>query len=152
QLLSAISKHKGTHSAAPNFAYDLCIRKVTPEQRTQLDLSSWVCAMNGAEPVRSETLERFAEVFGPSGFRLEAFHPCYGLAEATLMVSGGKNGPAFTKYWASSEALAHGDVFPGSESDARALVSSGRLPRGETVIIVDPETRLRSPPNRIGEI
>src|SRR5690606_10577131 len=87
--LDAIARHRGTTSGGPNFAYELCIEKITPEQRKGLDLSSWTVAFNGAEPVRHDTLERFAEMFAPCGFRREAFYPCYGLAEATLLVAGG---------------------------------------------------------------
>ena len=68
-----------THSGGPNFAYDLCVRKTTPEQRAPLDLSSWNVAYNGAEPVRKETLERFVEAFAPCGFRRTSLYPCYGL-------------------------------------------------------------------------
>ncbi|MGB8510245.1 MAG: AMP-binding protein, partial [Pyrinomonadaceae bacterium] len=87
--LDAISRFRAATSGGPNFAYDLCVRKTTPEQRASLDLSSWTTAFNGAEPVRPESLERFAEAFEVAGFRREAFYPCYGLAEATLIVSGG---------------------------------------------------------------
>jgi acyl-CoA synthetase (AMP-forming)/AMP-acid ligase II len=86
--LQAISLAKATTSGGPNFAYDLCVRKVSEEQRAQLDLSSWKVAFNGAEPIRPATLKRFAKVFASCGFKPEAFHPCYGLAEATLFVSG----------------------------------------------------------------
>ena len=86
--LQAISRYKGTTSGGPNFAYDLCVQKITPEQKATLDLSSWDVAFNGAEPIRQETLERFAEAFSECGFRREAFYPCYGMAETTLMVSG----------------------------------------------------------------
>jgi len=87
--LETISQTRATMSVGPNFAFDLCVRKTTPEQRAALDLSSWDMAGNGAEPVRAQTLQRFAEAFGPSGFRKEALYPCYGLAEATLMVATG---------------------------------------------------------------
>jgi acyl transferase domain-containing protein/acyl-CoA synthetase (AMP-forming)/AMP-acid ligase II/acyl carrier protein len=87
--LNAISRYRATTSGGPNFAFDLCARKVTAEDRARLDLSSWQVAFNGAEPVRAETMRRFAETFAPCGFRAEAFYPCYGLAEATLMVAGG---------------------------------------------------------------
>jgi FkbH-like protein len=85
--LAAITKYGATHSGGPNFAYDLCVRNVTEDQRSGLDLSTWRVAFNGAEPVRQSTLESFAEVFAPYGFRFDAFHPAYGLAEATLKVS-----------------------------------------------------------------
>ncbi len=87
--LEAISRYRATTSGAPNFAYDLCARKVTEQQAASLDLSSWAVAFSGAEPVRAETLEQFANKFAPYGFRKDAFYPCYGLAEATLLVSGG---------------------------------------------------------------
>jgi len=86
--LQAISERKATISGGPNFAYDLCVRKISDEQRATLDLSSWLVSFVGSEPIRAETLERFSERFAPCGFRREAFLPCYGLAEATLLVSG----------------------------------------------------------------
>lgn len=82
--LQAISKYRATVSGGPNFAYDLCVERISPEQRAGLDLSCWEVAFCGAEPVRHETLERFTEAFAPCGFRREAFYPCYGLAESTL--------------------------------------------------------------------
>ena len=90
--LETISRCGATISGGPNFAYDLCVEKSTPSQRTALDLSRWRVAFNGAEPIRAETLDRFAAAFAPAGFRREAFLPCYGLAEATLLVSGNKAG------------------------------------------------------------
>src|ERR1041384_5651789 len=85
--LAAISKYRATISGGPNFAYDMCVRKITEAQRATLDLSSWSLAFVGAEPIEPQTLERFAKVFAPCGFKAAAFYPCYGLAEATLMVS-----------------------------------------------------------------
>ena len=85
--VQAMSRHGGTLSPAPNFAYDLVVRKTTRADRRELDLRTWAAAMNGAEPVRAETCERFVAAFAPCGFRREALVPCYGLAEATLMVS-----------------------------------------------------------------
>ena len=87
--LQAISRYKATISGGPNFAYEMCARGITPEQRETLDLSSWDVAYNGAEPVRADTMKRFAATFASCGFRPALLHPCYGLAEATLMVSGG---------------------------------------------------------------
>ncbi|MGH7329558.1 MAG: AMP-binding protein, partial [Polyangiaceae bacterium] len=86
--LKAISKYRGTTAGGPNFAYEMCIRKVSAEVIDTLDLRSWRVAFNGAEPVRSDTLERFASTFGRCGFRREALLPCYGLAESSLIVSG----------------------------------------------------------------
>ena len=101
--LRAISRYRVSTSGGPNFAYELCVQATTPEQRDGLDLSCWKVAFNGAEPVRAETLERFAEAFAPYGFRPSAFYPCYGLAEATLIVSGGvRGGPPVLKTVRSS--------------------------------------------------
>jgi acyl-CoA synthetase (AMP-forming)/AMP-acid ligase II len=86
--LQLITRFRATHSGAPNFAYDLCAKRVSDEQLSELDLSCWTVAYSGAEPVRSETMDRFAGRFGACGFQHQAFSPCYGLAEATLMVSG----------------------------------------------------------------
>ena len=88
--LQAISQYGGTISGGPNFAFDLCVERIEPSQRDQLDLSTWRTAYCGAEPIRWQTLERFAEFFAPCGFRMEAFYPCFGLAESTLMVTGGE--------------------------------------------------------------
>ncbi|HID75617.1 MAG TPA: fatty acyl-AMP ligase, partial [Planctomycetaceae bacterium] len=88
--LEAITRYRGTISPSPNFGYDLCVRKVSAEARRRLDLSSWRVAMNGAEPVRAETIDRFVDAFAPCGLRREVFYPCYGMAETTLMASGGE--------------------------------------------------------------
>ena len=125
--LSAISRFRGTTSGGPNFAYELCVRKITPEQRKTLDLSSWRVAFNGAEPVRAETIEAFTETFAPCGFRREAFYPCYGLAEATLIVSGGYvNRPPVIRTF-DAEALARDEVADIEPDDERSrpLVGSG---------------------------
>jgi acyl-CoA synthetase (AMP-forming)/AMP-acid ligase II len=151
--LAVISRHRATTSGGPNFAYDLCVRKITPEQRAALDLSSWEVAFNGAEPVRAETLERFAAAFAPCGFRREAFYPCYGLAEATLFVSGGSKHQAPQVATVSAAALEQGrvaSVDPG-QPGGRSLVSSGP-PRRQRVVIVDPETHRECNDDRMGEI
>ncbi|MCX4243039.1 non-ribosomal peptide synthase/polyketide synthase [Paraliomyxa miuraensis] len=152
--LQAISRFQVTTSGGPNFAFDLCVRKTTPEERDQLDLSSWSVAFNGAEPVRAETLERFSTAFSTCGFRREALLPCYGLAESTLLVSGPldrSNRPVVRTV--SADALADGRMLPaaGREPQAR-LVGCGRQLPGHTIEIVDPETGERRPPGRIGEI
>ncbi|NMO23678.1 AMP-binding protein, partial [Pyxidicoccus fallax] len=90
--LETLTKLGGTISGGPNFAFELCVRRIPPAEREGLDLSRWEVAFCGAEPIRAETLERFTEAFAPWGFRREAFYPCYGLAEATLIVSGGEKG------------------------------------------------------------
>jgi acyl carrier protein len=154
--LQAISRYRGTTSGGPNFAYDLCIRKITPEQRAKLDLSCWSVAFNGAEPVRGETLDRFAEVFEPCGFRREAFYPCYGLAEATLLVSAGlKAQPPVVRAF-DSKALENRTVIEAPILDiddgARRLVGSGQELADEKIVIADPETLQRCGPGQVGEI
>ncbi|WP_437613917.1 amino acid adenylation domain-containing protein [Sorangium sp. So ce834] len=152
--LKAISRFRATTSGGPNFAYDLCARKATPEDLAALDLRSWTVAFNGAEPVRAETLDRFAATFAPCGFRREAFYPCYGLAEATLFVSGGLRAAPPACVSVDAGALARGvslEVDPASAgAGARRLVSSG-APRAR-VAVVSPEGGERLADGQIGEI
>jgi acyl-CoA synthetase (AMP-forming)/AMP-acid ligase II len=152
--LSAIARFHATSAGGPNFAYEHCIQKVTPEQRKQLDLSSWKLAFNGAEPVRAETLRRFAETFAPCGFRAEAFYPCFGLAEATLIVSGGyvAKPPIIRSF--DSAALTQGKVqeVAGGSPTARDLVGCGQTLPDQKIVIAHPEKKTTCPPNAIGEI
>ncbi|MBA4018630.1 MAG: hypothetical protein C0483_15805 [Pirellula sp.] len=152
--LQAVSKYRATVSGGPNFAYDLCVDRITPEQRAQLDLSCWEVAFCGAEPVRHETLERFTEAFGPCGFRREAFYPCYGLAESTLMVTGGRpdRPPVHVSFQAT--ALEQHRVVPVANDapDARPLVGNGAVAGGQRVVIVDPESQQLSAGDAIGEV
>jgi 8-amino-7-oxononanoate synthase len=152
--LQAISKYRATISGGPNFAYELCVRKTTPEQRASLDLSSWSLAFNGAEPVRPETLDAFAEAFAVSGFRREAFFPCYGLAESTLMVTGGMKfePPVVRAFDAAALETGSAIVRTGFVPGTRRLVGAGRELDGQDVRIVDPQTCEALPPGRIGEI
>ncbi|MFD2168454.1 amino acid adenylation domain-containing protein [Tumebacillus lipolyticus] len=148
--LETISKNKATVSGGPNFAYELCLQKVTPEQRDQLDLSSWQIAFTGAEPVRAETLDRFAEFFAPCGFRKEVFYPCYGLAEGTLFVAGGKKSDAPVVRAFEGEALLEDRAVTGGD---RLLVSSGRVNEVEQrVAVVDTLTGQIAADGRVGEI
>ncbi|HQU42998.1 MAG: fatty acyl-AMP ligase [Planctomycetia bacterium 21-64-5] len=152
--LQAISRYQATVSGGPNFAYDLCVRKITPEQRATLDLSSWGVAFNGAEPVRSDTLDRFAEMFEPCGFRREAFYPCYGLAEATLIVSGGlKAEPPVVRSF-DAKALENRLIVDVPEADegARRLVGSGQVLTDVEIVIADPEAMVRCGVGQVGEI
>ncbi|WP_461479966.1 AMP-binding protein [Mycobacterium sp. HUMS_1102779] len=152
--LESLSRHRGMITAAPNFAYELCVELSTPEQRAALDLSNWSIAMCGAEPVRSETLERFAEAFAPSGFRPEAFYPVYGLAEGTLLVSGGSDSPVPVVRHIDRIALRDGrvaEVDPENPS-ATTLVGLGHPQGGQEVVIVDPETRRPCDADEVGEI
>lgn len=152
--LAAISKHRATISGAPNFAYDLCVRRITDEHRATLDLSCWSLAFVGAEPIRPETLERFAAEFAPCGFNPAAFYPCYGLAEATLMVSGGVRGSGPTVRAFDDAALAKNRVesVAGNSSEGRRLVSCGTPVGDARVEIVDAETCTKLVSGRVGEV
>lgn len=134
--VEAISRFGGTVSSGPNFGYDLAVRKTPPEVRDGLDLSRWKVACNGAEPVRPATLERFAEFFGPSGFRREAFMPAYGLAEVGLIVSAT---PA--------------DKAPESVAvEAKEIVSSGEVLGEFELQIVDPNSGHPVAEGEVGEV
>jgi amino acid adenylation domain-containing protein len=148
--LRAISDYRATTSGGPNFAYELCARKITPDERARLDLSCWTTAFNGAEPIFHETMERFTATFATCGFRREAFYPCYGLAEATLLVSAGRNSaqPDIDK-----EIVEHNRLMssPGDVRN-RIIVSCGQALPSERVVIVDPESSTQCPDGRVGEI
>jgi acyl-CoA synthetase (AMP-forming)/AMP-acid ligase II len=135
--LKAISHYQATTSGGPNFAYELCVQKITQQQRETLDLSSWNVAFNGAEPIRRDTLERFAAAFAPCGFRWEAFYPCYGMAEAALMISGGLHTASPVIKTVQGEAL---------ESD-RAIATSAESENVRTLVGCGqtlPDQKLRS--------
>lgn len=153
EWLKAMSKYKANTSGGPNFAYELCVKRIKPEQMAGLDLSSWNVAFNGAEAVRAETIEKFSKQFGPYGFKREAFYPCYGLAESTLFVTGGQRGEPIVRAF-SEDGLRDKKVVPVSATSpgARVLVSSGRNLPDQTLRIVDPDTLQTCPPDRIGEI
>jgi acyl-CoA synthetase (AMP-forming)/AMP-acid ligase II/acyl carrier protein len=168
--LAAIAHYQATTSGGPNFAYDLCVRKTTAEQRQTLDLSSWQLAFTGAEPIHPDTLHAFASAFAPSGFRLESFYPCYGMAETTLMITGEVLGQAPTHLVLDAAALERNQVVatpgqgveldptPPSTSEPPPhprqvkLVSCGQPAIPDQVWIVDPETHRPCPPDRVGEI
>ena len=151
--LRAISRYRGTTSGGPDFAYDLCARRIAPADREGLDLSSWSLAFNGAEPVRAATLDRFAEAFAPCGFRREAFYPCYGLAEATLFVAGGTTGrPPVVRAFSAPELERHRGLAADGAENVRRLVGCGAPPPEQELAIVDPEVRVRLAPGEVGEI
>ncbi len=148
--LEIISRTGATISGGPDFAYEQCVRKVSPDVAAGLDLSRWRVAFNGAEPIRAETLDRFAEAFAPCGFRREAFLPCYGLAEATLLVSGRRSGTGATVFLANPSALDAGRAEPSEQG--RPLVGSGAPADGHEIVVVDPETHAALPEGIVGEI
>ena len=152
--LRAISRYRGTTSGGPNFAYDLCARRAEGADLAGIDLSSWQIAFNGAEPVLPKTLESFAAAFAPHGFRAAATYPCYGLAEATLMVSGGSPAEPPRVESFRSAALERGLAEPAEpgEPGARPLAGCGRPLGDQAVVIVSPETAEPLPSGRIGEI
>lgn len=159
--LQAITRFGATTSGGPNFGFDLCLRKISPEQRSSLDLSSWQVAFNGAEPIRWETLKLFADTFQTCGFKKEAFYPCYGMAETTLIVSGGLANTSPTVLPLNRIELERNRVAVvppkgNSSTDAknvRHTVSSGITNRfNQVVAIVNPETLMKEPEGSIGEI
>lgn len=150
--LQAISEYKGTYSGAPNFAYELCIEKVTAEERRALDLSSWKYTINGAEPVRASTLERFSSTFAESGFRPETFVPAFGLAEGTLVSTICPPRAPWRTVGLNVDALESSKVQVEKGAAARLFVSCGPAIQGMELAIMDVETRRRCAPDQIGEI
>lgn len=151
--LRVISDYRGTSSGGPDFAYDLCARRVIGDDTKGLDLSSWRVAYNGSEPVRAATMERFSRAFAHCGFRDEAFHPVYGLAESTLFVSSeNPESPPFVQVF-SNRGLAIGQPEPLSKTQPGvALVSCGHPWSGTEIAIVDPESHQELKEARVGEI
>jgi acyl-CoA synthetase (AMP-forming)/AMP-acid ligase II/acyl carrier protein len=150
--LRAITEYRGTTTGAPNFAYDHCAKLVSEEQKRNLDLSSLTVAFNGSEPVRAESLDRFTAAFARCGFRREAFFPCYGLAEATLFVSGGPAGEEPRRCCVDPSALEAGQVVTAETPGGRWLVGSGQPAEGTKVVAVDPTTRMAVPSGQVGEL
>lgn len=151
--LRAISDLRAEAAGGPNFAFDLCVAKFRPEAMSGVDLSGWRIACNGAEPVRAQTLRRFADTFAPFGFRPSAFYPCYGMAEATLLISGGRRGAGSIVRLVDRAAMqAHRVENPTGIDSALAVVGCGRGLAGEEIAIVDPQARTRRPCDHVGEI
>lgn len=154
--LRAVSDFKATHSGGPNFGYDLCVSKISEEEREGLDLSNWQVAFSGAEPVRAETLERFARSFASNGFRRSAFYPCYGMAEASLLVAGGARTTEPPLLPVRADLLEQHLVEPVEPVEpgagTRTLVSCGQIISGHRLVIVEPEARTPLPDGEVGEI
>ena len=146
--LQRISKESASTSGGPNFAFDLCVRKVTAEQKAQLDLSQWSVCFTGSEAVRLETLNAFHAAFEQCGFKKEAFLPCYGLAESTLIVSGARGDHGLRTRPLAADASGSG----APTANVRQVVSVGKICDDLEVIIVDPETRIECAAGQIGEI
>ncbi|KVE29287.1 hypothetical protein WS67_05375 [Burkholderia singularis] len=151
--IRAIDRYRAQIAGAPNFAFDLCVERLKKDALDGVDLSCWRVAFNGAEPVRADTLDNFAKAFEPFGFRRESLYPCYGMAEATLLISGGMPGSGAVTRPVSAAALSDGRVLPPrSADDTKRLVGCGRVLRAEEIAIVDPVVFTRVEQNRTGEI
>ncbi|WP_404785483.1 AMP-binding protein [Altericista sp. CCNU0014] len=152
--LQAISRYRATTSGGPNFAYELCVKKISPAELETLDLSSWQVAFNGAEPIRPQTLESFAKTFQPCGFHSAAFYPCYGMAEATLMIAGGTRMKPPEICTVDPVALKDKRVIPVAETlqKVRKVVGCGRARLEHRVAIVDPVSTVPCGASEVGEI
>jgi len=151
--LQAITRFQATITGAPNFAYDLCVNKISPEQRATLDLSTLQVAFCGAEPIRAVTLARFTTSFADCGFKPEAFYPCYGMAEATVFITGKTKKALPNVQLVDSGALEqHRIVTSAEQTSAQSVVSCGEIGAGYTLAIVDPDSCTRCAADQIGEI
>lgn len=153
--LQAISRYRATTSGGPNFAYDLLCHRVTAAQRADLDLSCWEVAFSGAEPVLQQTVERFSQTFAECGFRASAFYPCYGMAEATLLIAGGKAGQGIQTCLVDRNALEQNcvrPVAPKLNAASRTFISCGQAWLDNEIVIAHPETQRRCAPDEVGEI
>ncbi len=152
--LKAISHYQATTSGGPNFAYDLLCLKATPEKLAGLDLSNWKVAFSGAETVRGETIDRFSHIFANCGFNKSAFYPCYGMAEATLFITGGLQHEEPIIKYVDGAALEKNQVLEIAEetSGSKAIVGCGRQWLDMEVLIVNPETLTPCKPHEVGEI
>jgi acyl-CoA synthetase (AMP-forming)/AMP-acid ligase II len=151
--LHAIHRYGAEMAIAPNFAYDLCVEHYRPERMEGVDLSCWRLALNGAEPVRASTLAQFAKTFAPHGLRPSAPHPTYGMAEATLMISGGLHAGTPTLWTVSRDALQRDSATSVTQGErTQTLVGCGKALAGEQLAIVDPRTQRRLGSAQIGEI
>jgi 8-amino-7-oxononanoate synthase/acyl carrier protein len=152
--LKFISDYRVTISGGPNFAYQLCVDKVTDADMEGVDLSCWTTAFNGAEPVRPSTLDAFTERFAKYGFQAKAFLPCYGMAETTLIVTGGPrvDHPVTTTVHGRQLDEKQVVLVDAHDPNARVLVGCGQTLRGEEVLIVDPQSLEVLPSDRVGEV
>lgn len=150
--LKAISDYKVTTTGAPNFAYELCANAaISDQEMAEIDLSCLRVLYNGAEPIRAETLDKFAKRFVTCGFNSKTFYPCYGMAEATLLVSGGEHsGQPIVKSF-DKEKLKEGCAVH-TKGNGIDLVSCGQTDHGQKVEIVDPQTNETCPTLQVGEI
>ncbi len=152
--LRTISRYKNVSSGGPPFAYELCVSKIPREEREGLHLENWTCAGVGASPVHPATLDRFVEGFRDCGFRRKAFYCGYGLAEATLLVSESAKftEPRILRVQRASLERNEVVIDPLGGVPTSDIVSCGKEPSGEKIVIVDVESRTVCAPRRVGEI
>ncbi len=152
--LQGISRFGATISGGPNFAFALCNEKVSTDACRDLDLSRWNMAFTGAEPIQAETLETFTRKFAPYGFQASAFYPCYGMAETTLIVTGGikEQEPVVREFGAQALEQHRVQSPPAPGVPTRRLVSSGRVLPGQEVAIVDTDNLRPAAAGHVGEI
>ena len=151
--LRAIHDYRAEVAGGPNFAFDLCVRRYRSEELQGVDLSCWKVAINGAEPVRANTIDRFTATFAPHGFDSKSLQPAYGMAEATLLISANRRGTGPTSRKVDRDALQRNRIItPARERDSQILVGCGRQLTGEQLAIVDPETRTLLGPGLVGEV
>ncbi|GMU20316.1 MAG: hypothetical protein AMXMBFR13_04130 [Phycisphaerae bacterium] len=150
--LAAVTRYRGTIIGSPNFGYDLCVRRIPPEERRLFDLGSLRVTYCGSEPIRAETMNGFARAFEPCGLDPKSMYPCYGMAELTLLASGGPPMRSLVALSAGAASLHRHKVRPPQADDSVTLVSCGRLAAGSDALIVDPGTLEICPPDSIGEI
>jgi acyl-CoA synthetase (AMP-forming)/AMP-acid ligase II len=151
--LRAIDHYRGEVGCSPNFGFDLCVSRYRADQVQGLDLSSWKVALNGAEPVHAETIKRFIETFAGHGFDPAATFPAYGMAEATLLITGGGRGAGHVTRTVSRSGLqVHAVGAPLDDADIQTLAGCGRALKGERIAIVEPESRGRLPADAVGEV
>ncbi len=151
--LRAIHHYRAEVGCSPNFGFDLCVSRYRADQMEGVDLSSWKVALNGAEPVHSETIRRFNETFAGHGFNPNAAFAAYGMAEATLLIAGGRRGADHVTRLVSRSGLQDRAVrAPLDETDLQTLVGCGRALAGERIAVIDPDTWGRLPPDQVGEI
>ncbi|CAN7750583.1 fatty acyl-AMP ligase [Bradyrhizobium sp. LjRoot220] len=151
--LRAIHDYRAEVGCSPNFGYDHCVSRYRADQMQGIDLSCWKVALNGAEPVHAETIDRFIGTFAGHGFDATTVFPAYGMAEATLLISGGRRGAGHVTCSVSSVGLqSHAVTAPAGAADAQLLVGCGRALVNERIAIVDPNQRVRQLPHMVGEI
>jgi acyl-CoA synthetase (AMP-forming)/AMP-acid ligase II len=151
--LRAIHHYRAEVACSPNFGFDLCVNRYRPDQMKDVDLSCWRVALNGAEPVHAETIEKFVDTFACNGFNPNAIFPAYGMAEATLLITGGRRGAGHLTRRVSRSALqAHAVSAPVDPADVQTLVGCGHALINERIAIVEPDGCTGLSPDEVGEI